>query len=58
MTSATAACSLWFTRRMAAISTPPPIARQMGERAMVAPDSPPFCKSFFCKPLEIFRGDF
>ena len=29
-----------------------------GERAMVAPDSPPFCKSFFCKPLEIFRGDF
>ena len=22
--------SLWFTRRMAAISTPPPIARQIG----------------------------
>ena len=21
-------------------------------------NSPPFCKSFFCKPLEIFRGDF
>jgi hypothetical protein len=38
-------------------SAPPSLAR-LGERAMVALDSPPFCKSFFCKPLEIFRGDF